>query len=178
MLNMNFGMMEYVIKKDDIINAIKRTIGGCQGQRNNSQKWNLVHEFYNVLVFTNEGGETMEVTLDNMSKRFILLETQIGNCFGKIIYDIKRDTMNTDLPSMIDYYMGVLKAKNSINRIIRDFYGFSKYVDMLEDLEHKLSDMFFEFGDNGYYEQQIYILAKLLGYDEKDLLGSRIELQL
>ena len=175
---MNFGMMEYVIKKDDIINAIKRTIGGYQGQRNNSQKWNLVHEFYNVLVFTNEGGETMEVTLDNMSKRFILLETQIDNYKGKVIYDIKRDTINTNLPNMIDYYMGVLKAKDSVNRIIRDFYGFSKYTDMLEDLEEKMSDMFSEFGDEGYYEQQIYLLAELLGYDEKDLFSLRIELQL
>ena len=176
---MNFGMMEYVIKKDDIINAIKRTIGGYQGQRNNSQKWNLVHEFYNVLVFTNEGGETMEVTLEDTDGiKFILLKTQIDNYEGKVIYDIKRDIMNTDLPNMIDYYMYVLKAKDSVNRIIRDFYGFSKYIDMLEDLEHKLSDMFSEFGDKGYYEQQIYILAKLLGYDKEDLLGLRIELQL
>ena len=86
--------------------------------------------------------------------------------------------MNTDLSNMVDYYMGVLKAKDSVNWIIRDFYGFSKYVDMLEDLEYKLSDMFSKFGDKGYYEQQIYMLAKLLGYDEKDLLSLRIELQL
>ena len=175
---MNFGMMEYVIKKDDIINAIKRTIGGYQGQRNNSQKWNLVHEFYNVLVFTNEGGETMEVTLDNMSKRFILLETQIGNCFGKIVYDRKDDRIRTDLPNMIKYYICLLETRNNINKLISEFYGFSKYADMLEDLEEKMSDMFSEFGDDGYYEQQIYLLAELLGYDEKDLFSLRIELQL
>ena len=174
---MNFDVLNDNLK-EDVRKSISRTIGGFKGQKNNSQKWSLTHSFKNALVFTNEGGETMEVTLDNMSKRFILLETQIGNCFGRVIYDVKRDTLNTDLPSMIDYYMGVLKAKDSVNRIIQDFYGFSKYVDMLEDLEHKLSDMFSELGDEGYYEQQIYMLAKLLGYDEKDLLSLRIELQL
>ena len=175
---MNFDVLDDKLKKD-VKKSISRTIGGFKGQKNNSQKWNLVHEFYNVLVFTNEGGETMEVTLEDTDGiRFILLKTQIDIYEGRVIYDIKRDTMNTDLPNMVDYYMGVLKAKNSINRIIQDFYGFSKYVDMLEDLEHKLSDMFSDFGDKGYYEQQIYMMAELLGYDEKDLLSLRIELQL
>ena len=175
---MNFDVLNDKLK-DDIINVIKRTIGGFKGQRNNSQKWSLTHNFKNALVFTNEGEEVMEITLEDTDGiRFILLKTQIDAYEGRVIYDVKRDTLNTDLPNMIDYYMGVLKAKNSVNRIIQDFYGFSKYVDMLEDLEHKLSDMFSEFGDEGYYEQQIYILAKLLGYDEEDLLGLRIELQL
>ena len=174
---MNFDVLNDKLK-EDIRKSISRTIGGFKGQRNNSQKWNLTHSFKNVLVFTNEGGEVMEVTLEDMSKRFILLETQIDNYEGKVVYDIKRDILNTDLPNMVDYYMGVLKAKDSVNRIIQDFYGFSKYVDMLEDLEHKLSDMFSEFGDEGYYEQQIYMIAKLLGYDEKDLVSLRIELQL
>ena len=148
-------------------------------QKNNSQKWRLKHSFKNALIFANEGREVMEVTLENTDGiRFILLKIQIDTYKDKVIYDIKRDTLDTDLPSMIDYYMGVLKAKNSINRIIQDFYGFSEYIDMLEDLEHKLSDMFSEFGDEGYYEQQIYMMAKLLGYDEKDLLSLRIELQL
>ena len=176
---MNFDVLNDKLKKDDIINAIKRTMGGFKGQKNNSQKWSLTHSFKNALVFTNEGREVMEVTLEDTDGiRFILLKTQIDNYEGRVIYDIKRDTLNTDLPNMIDYYMGVLKAKNSINRIIQDFYGFSKYVGMLEDLEHKLSDMFCEFGDEGYYEQQIYMLAKLLGYDKEDLLSLRIELQL
>ena len=165
--------------KEDVRKSISRTIGGFKGQRNNSQKWNLTHSFKNVLVFTNEGEEVMEVTLEDTDGiRFILLKTQIDTYKSKVIYDIKRDTLNTDLPNMIDYYMGVLKAKNSVNKIIRDFYGFSEYIDMLEDLEQKLSDMFSEFGDNGYYEQQIYMMAELLGYDEKDLLSLRIELQL
>ena len=176
---MNFDVLNDKLKKDDIINTIKRTIGGFKGQKNNSQKWSLTHNFTNVLVFTNEGGEVMEITLEDTDGiRFILLKTQIDNYEGRVIYDIKRDTMNTDLPSMVDYYMYVLKAKDSVNRIIRDFYGFSKYVDMLEDLEYKLFDMFSDFGDEGYYEQQIYMMAKLLGYDEKDLLSLRIELQL
>ena len=167
---MNFDVLNDKLK-DDIRKSISRTIGG-------SQKWNLTHNFKNVLVFANEGGEVIEVTLENTDIRFILLKIQIDTYKDKVIYDIKRDTLDTDLPSMIDYYMGVLKAKDSVNRIIRDFYGFSKYVDMLEDLEHKLSDMFYELGDKGYYEQQIYMMAKLLGYDEKDLLSLRIELQL
>ena len=167
---MNFDVLNDKLK-EDIRKSISRTIGG-------SQKWNLTHNFKNVLVFANEDGEVIEVTLENTDIRFILLKIQIDTYKDKVIYDIKRDTLDTDLPSMIDYYMGVLKAKDSVNRIIRDFYGFSEYIDMLEDLEHKLSDMFSEFGDNGYYEQQIYILAKLLGYDEKDLLSLRIELQL
>lgn len=175
---MNFDVLNDKLK-EDVRKSISRTLGGFKGQRNNSQKWNLTHNFKNALVFANEGGEVMEVTLgDTDSIRFILLKTQIDNYKGKVIYDIKRDTINTDLPNMIDYYMCVLKAKDSVNRIIRDFYGFSKYTDMLEDLEHKLSDMFSEFGDGGYYEQQIYILAKLLGYDKEDLLSLRIELQL
>ena len=175
---MNFDVLNDKLK-EDVKKSIGRTIGGFKGQRNNSQKWNLTHSFKNALVFTNEGGEVMEVTLEDTDDiRFILLKTQIDNYEGRVIYDIKRDTMNTNLPNMVDYYMGVLKAKNSINRIIQDFYGFSEYIDMLEDLEHKLSDMFSEFGDEGYYEQQIYMMAKLLGYDEKDLLSLRIELQL
>ena len=175
---MNFDVLNDKLK-EDVRKSISRTIGGFKGQKNNSQKWSLTHNFTNVLVFTNEGGEVMEVTLEDTDGiRFILLKTQIDNYEGRVIYDIKRDTMNTDLPNMVDYYMGVLKAKNSINRIIQDFYGFSKYVDMLEDLEHKLSDMFYELGDKGYYEQQIYMMAKLLGYDEKDLLSLRTELQL
>ena len=167
---MNFDVLNDKLK-DDIRKSISRTIGG-------SQKWNLTHNFKNVLVFANEGGEVIEVTLENTDIRFILLKIQIDTYKDKVIYDIKRDTLNTDLTNMVDYYMGVLKAKNSINRIIQDFYGFSEYIDMLEDLEHKLSDMFSEFGDEGYYEQQIYMMAKLLGYDEKDLLSLRIELQL
>ena len=71
-----------------------------------------------------------------------------------------------------------METRNNINKLISEFYGFSKYADMLEDLEEKMSDMFSEFGDDGYYEQQIYLLAELLGYDEKDLLSLRIELQL
>ena len=168
---MNFDVLNDKLK-EDVRKSLSRTIGG-------SQKWNLTHNFKNALIFANEGREVMEVTLENTDGiRFILLKIQIDTYKDKVIYDIKRDTLDTDLPSMIDYYMGVLKAKNSINRIIRDFYGFSKYVDMLEDLEHKLSDMFSKFGDEGYYEQQIYMMAKLLGYDEKDLLSLRIELQL
>ena len=174
---MNFDVLNDNLK-EDVRKSISRTIGGFKGQKNNSQKWSLTHSFKNALIFANEGREVMEVTLENTDIRFILLKTQIDVYKGKVIYDIKRDTLNTDLPNMIDYYMYVLKAKDSVNRIIRDFYGFSKYVDMLEDLEHKLSDMFSEFGDNGYYEQQIYILAKLLGYDKEDLLSLRIELQL
>ena len=175
---MNFDVLNDELKKD-VKKSISITMGGFKGQKNNSQKWSLTHSFKNALIFTNEGGEVMEVTLEDTDDiRFILLKTQIDNYEGRVIYDIKRDTMNTNLPNMVDYYMGVLKAKNSINRIIHDFYGFSKYVDMLEDLEHKLSDMFSEFGDEGYYEQQIYMMAKLLGYDEKDLLSLRIELQL
>ena len=167
---MNFDVLNDKLK-EDVRKSISRTIGG-------SQKWNLTHNFKNALIFANEGREVMEVTLENTDIRFILLKIQIDTYKDKVIYDIKRDTLDTDLPNMIDYYMGVLKAKNSINRIIQDFYGFSKYVDMLEDLEHKLSDMFSEFGDKGYYEQQIYMMAKLLGYDEKDLLSLRTELQL
>ena len=174
---MNFDVLNDKLKKD-VKKSISRTIGGFKGQKNNSQKWSLMHNFKNALVFTNEGEEVMEVTLEDTDIRFVLLKTQIDIYKGKVIYDIKRDTMNTDLSNMVDYYMGVLKAKDSVNRIIRDFYGFSKYVDMLEDLEYKLSDMFSKFGDKGYYEQQIYMLAKLLGYDEKDLLSLRIELQL
>ena len=175
---MNFDVLNDKLKKD-VKKSIGRTIGGFKGQRNNSQKWNLTHSFKNALIFANEGREVMEVTLeDTDGVRFILLKTQIDIYEGRVIYDVKRDTLNTDLPNMVDYYMGVLKAKDSVNRIIRDFYGFSKYIDMLEDLEHKLSDMFYELGDEGYYEQQIYMLAKLLGYDEKDLLSLRIELQL
>ena len=174
---MNFDILNDKLK-EDIRKSISRTIGGFKGQKNNSQKWSLTHNFTNVLVFTNEGGEVIEVTLENTDIRFILLKTQIDNYEGRVIYDIKRDIVNTDLPSMIDYYMYVLKAKNSVNRIIQDFYGFGKYIDMLEDLEHRLSDMFYELGDEGYYEQQIYTMAKLLGYDEKDLLSLRIELQL
>ena len=175
---MNFDVLNDKLK-DDIWKSISRTMGGFKGQKNNSQKWSLTHSFTNVLVFTNEGGEVMEVTLEDTDGiRFILLKTQIDNYEGKVIHDIKRDIMNTDLPNMIDYYMYVLKAKDSVNRIIRDFYGFSKYIDMLEDLEHKLSDMFSKFGDEGYYEQQIYMMAKLLGYDKEDLLSLRIELQL
>ena len=175
---MNFDVLNDNLK-EDVIDAIKRTIGGFKGQKNNSQKWSLTHSFKNALIFTNEGGEVMEVTLEDTDGiRFILLKTQIDNYEGRVIYDVKRDTLNTDFPNKIDYYMYVLKAKDSVNRIIRDFYGFSEYIDMLEDLEHKLSDMFSKFGDEGYYEQQIYMMAKLLGYDEKDLLGLRIELQL
>ena len=175
---MNFDVLNDKLK-EDVKKSISRTIGGFKGQKNNSQKWSLTHSFKNALIFANEGREVMEVTLENTDGiRFILLKTQIDNYEGKIIYDIKRDTMNTDLSNMIDYYMYVLKAKDSVNRIIRDFYGFSKYIDILEDLEHKLSDMFHELGDKGYYEQQIYILAKLLGYDKEDLLSLRIELQL
>ena len=167
---MNFDVLDDKLK-DDIRKSISRTIGG-------SQKWNLTHNFKNVLVFANEGGEVIEVTLENTDIRFILLKIQIDTYKDKVIYDIKRDTLDTDLPSMIDYYMCVLKAKDSINKIMQDFYGFSEYIDMLEDLEHKLSDMFSKFGDEGYYEQQIYMIAKLLGYDEKDLLSLRTELQL
>ena len=175
---MNFDVLNDKLK-EDVRKSISRTIGGFKGQKNNSQKWSLTHSFKNALIFANEGGEVMEVTLEDTDGiRFILLKTQIDNYEGRVIYDIKRDTLNTDLPNMIDYYMGVLKAKDSVNKIIRDFYGFSKYADMLEDLEEKMSDMFSEFGDEGYYEQQIYLLAELLGYDEKDLLSLRIELQL
>ena len=175
---MNFDVLNDKLK-EDVRKSISRTVGGFKGQRNNSQKWNLTHSFKNALIFANEGREVMEVTLEDTDGiRFILLKTQIDNYEGRVIYDIKRDIMNTDLPSMIDYYMGVLKAKDSVNKIISDFYGFSKYVDMLEDLEHKLSDMFSEFGDNGYYEQQIYMLAELLGYNKEDLISLRIELQL
>ena len=175
---MNFDVLNDKLK-EDVRKSISRTIGGFKGQKNNSQKWNLTHSFKNALVFTNEGEEVMEVTLEDTDDiRFILLKTQIDNYEGRVIYDIKRDIMNTDLPNMIDYYMYVLKAKDSVNRKIRDIYGFSKYIDMLEDLEHKLSDMFSKFGDEGYYEQQIYILAKLLGYDKEDLLSLRIESQL
>ena len=175
---MNFDVLNDKLK-EDVRKSISRTIGGFKGQRNNSQKWNLTHSFKNALIFTNEGEEVMEVILEDTDGiRFILLKTQIDIYEGRVIYDVKRDTLYTDLSSMVDYYMGVLKAKDSVNRIIQDFYGFSKYVDMLEDLEHKLSDMFSEFGDEGYYEQQIYMMAKLLGYDEKDLLRLTIELQL
>ena len=167
---MNFDILNDNLK-EDVRKSISRTIGG-------SQKWNLTHNFKNVLVFANEGGEVIEVTLENTDIRFILLKIQIDTYKDKVIYDIKRDTLDTDLPNMIDYYMCVLKAKNSINKIIQDFYGFSRYVDMLEDLEHKLSDMFSKFGDEGYYEQQIYMMAKLLEYDKEDLLSLRIELQL
>ena len=175
---MNFDVLNDKLK-EDVRKSISRTIGGFKGQKNNSQKWSLTHSFKNALIFANEGGEVMEVTLeDTDGVRFILLKTQIDNYEGRVIYDIKRDTLNTDLPNMIDYYMGVLKAKDSVNKLISEFYGFSKYADMLEDLEEKMSDMFSEFGDEGYYEQQIYLLAELLGYDEKDLLSLRIELQL
>ena len=174
---MNFDVLNDKLK-DDIRKSIGRTIGGFTGQKNNSQKWSLTRSFKNALIFANEGEEVMEVTLEDTDIRFILLKTQIDNYEGRVVYDVKRDTLNTDLSNMVDYYMGVLKAKDSINRIIQDFYGFSKYVDMLEDLEHKLSDMFYELGNEGYYEQQIYMMAKLLGYDEKDLLSLRIELQL
>ena len=174
---MNFDVLNDKLK-EDVRKSIGR-IGGFKGQKNNSQKWSLTHSFKNALIFANEGGEVMEVTLEDTDGiRFILLKTQIDNYKGKVIYDIKRDTINTDLPNMIDYYMGVLKAKDSVNEMIRGFYGFSKYTDMLEELEQRLSDMFSEFSDEGYYEQQIYMLAKLLGYDEKDLLSLRIELQL
>ena len=175
---MNFDVLNDNLK-EDVRKSISRTIGGFKGQKNNSQKWNLTHSFKNALIFANEGREVMEVTLENTDGiRFILLKTQIDNYEGRVIYDIKRDTMNTDLPNMVDYYMNVLKAKDNTNRIIQDFYGFGKYIDMLEDLEYKLFDMFSDFGDEGYYEQQIYMMAKLLGYDEKDLLSLRIELQL
>ena len=175
---MNFDVLNDKLK-EDVRKSISRTIGGFKGQKNNSQKWSLTHSFKNALIFANEGGEVMEVTLeDTDGVRFILLKTQIDNYEGRVIYDIKRDTLNTDLPNMIDYYMYVLKAKDSVNKLISEFYGFSKYADMLEDLEEKMSDMFSEFGDDGYYEQQIYLLAELLGYDEKDLLSLRIELQL
>ena len=165
--------------KEDVRKSIGRTIGGFKGQKNNSQKWNLTHSFKNALIFANEGGEIMEVTLEDTDGiRFILLKTQIDNYKGKVIYDVKRDTINTDLPNIIKYYICLLEARNNINKLISDFYGFSKYTDMLEELEQRLSDMFSEFGDEGYYEQQIYMLAKLLGYDEKDLLSLQIELQL
>ena len=174
---MNFDVLNDKLK-EDVRKSISRTIGGFKGQKNNSQKWNLTHSFKNALVFTNEGEEVMEVTLEDTDIRFVLLKTQIDAYEGRAIYDIKRDTMNTDLPNMVDYYMNVLKAKDNTNRIIQDFYGFGKYIDMLEDLEYKLFDIFSDFGDEGYYEQQIYMMAKLLGYDEKDLLSLRIELQL
>ena len=135
---------------EDVRKSISRTIGGFKGQKNNSQKWSLTHSFKNALIFANEGREVMEVTLENTDGiRFILLKIQIDTYKDKVIYDLKRDTLDTDLPSMIDYYMGVLKAKDSINKIMQDFYGFSEYIDMLEDLEHKLSDMFSELGDKG-----------------------------
>ena len=57
---MNFDVLNDKLK-EDIRKSISRTIGGFKGQRNNSQKWNLTHSFKNVLVFTNEGGEVMEV---------------------------------------------------------------------------------------------------------------------
>lgn len=56
---MNFDVLNDKLK-DDIINAIKRTIGGFKGQKNNSQKWSLTHSFKNALIFTNEGGGLKE----------------------------------------------------------------------------------------------------------------------
>ena len=68
---MNFDVLNDKLK-EDVRKSISRTNGGFKGQRNNSQKWNLTHSFKNVLIFTNEGGEVMEVTLEDTDIRFVL----------------------------------------------------------------------------------------------------------